>query len=527
MWPFFDELPSYPLVRFAGDSEAEVRRLASDVFRLKDFTVTSGHDGDVFIATERDSQRVVEWHPNAGVIWFADWARLWNPDERPTLPPADKARADGEQFLRDHGLLPTSSPGFCVTICPPHSSGTLRTKPGEGTPSLPLDVHVALPVTVKDAKGKDVPLAGRGTKWSVTYGHEGRLINCLAGRLRLAGNPTFSRVVSLKDIFELLLRVLLKHKKFEVSVVYERLQDAENVDWLMPMYLVHIETESLSRLVRFPASEHSQRLLTGLQTKFARVDTLRLNAEQTVRMVREQGLGRSLGLGAAWSREDKDPYGLKSEETRAFIEEMQQQHWRMCEFDDAAALERHWNAQRDDFVEQADFAHYTGHAGQNGWDLQSPADTTLDPSDVDDRPYGREFVNWIMISACGPLQDPAILPSTDGTAASRWFDAFGGLLGLCGFASQSLGRTDMGTVLARALQDYSVPRAWFRACRECQPLVVDEDLTDGFGIWAATFTADEANEKGVRVFDMRLTDGLGSGRRRERPAHVLGMWTPV
>ena len=507
----------------------EVERLASEVFGIKNFVVTT--DGATHLAQEVGGARLVEWNPAAGTIWMADWSQLWNADVCPNLPGRELARKNGLDFLQAHALLPQPQGDLEIEIRAPIASGTLRNAPAGERPCVPLDVHVAVPVHAK-VKGKKLPLIGRGKKWSVTFGNRGQIINCVAGRLTVTGEPVLSPPLAPPMRLAGSAAVVGLESLLQFPLVYEQFKDVNEQDWLLPMFLGLAESVAGPQLTRFPATELSRQVLEQLRSEQEQKEKPGDGpfAEGiTLAALRRLGLPGPRLLGGAWSLSDGDRYGLRNGESEAFVDAMGRRGWTMRSFDDGAALEDHWNATRGDFVEQADLAHYAGHATTDGWLLNAPAaDKMFNLSDVGDPidpvRFGRQLVNWIAISACGPLQDPVLGSSVKASAISRWQPAFEGLMGLCGFATTSLGRADMGEVFARGLAYHPVTRAWLRACRECQPLI--ESTTgslDGLGVWAATLTPDDED---LRTHDSRVTDGR-SPRQRRRPDRLLGMWTPA
>jgi hypothetical protein len=526
--PLLEPLLCFPLTRPVDlDPVREVERLASQVFGIKNFLVTT--DGAVHLAQEVGGARLVEWNPVAGTIWMADWSQLWNADARPHLPARELACTQGLTFLRSHALLPHSHGDLQIEIGRPIPSGTLRNAPNEHTPSIRLDVHVAVPVSAQ-LKGREVPLNGRGQKWSITFGNRGEIINCVAGRLNVTGEPRESDpLFPPPQLSDTTTRGGLEGG-FESRLVYERFEDVDEQAWLLPMFLTLVDSIAGPQLTRFPATEFSKEVLDRLSER-QRPDKGAVAGSPaegtTLAALRDLGLPESQLLGGTWSVSGRNQNGLRTLESQAFVDEMRGRSWTMQSFDDGAALEDHWNARRGEFVEMADLAHYAGHAGPDGWLLNDPAsDKMFDLSDVDDRSdpvmFGRQCLNWIVISACGPLQDEGIRTAND-SAIGRWQPAFGGLMGLCGFASTSLGHPDMGAVFARGLAYHSVTRAWLRACRECEPLIESLNTLDGLGVWAATVTPEDED---LRTHDARVTDGR-SDRPRGQPGRLMGMWTPA
>src|SRR5262249_33902841 len=139
-----------------------------------------------------------------------------------------------------------------------------------------------------------------------------------------------------------------------------------------------------------------------------------------------------------------------------------------------------WKANNNNWVDAADIVYYKGHASLDSWvlfDPEAPNVTTYlsapeiakaeDPKG--DR-YGNGDLEWLIIAACGPLQDKAVAPA-GGDAFQRWQDIFDGLHQLLGFASVSFSTLDEGKLFVRycCVDEATVINSWFRATKEAQP----------------------------------------------------------
>lgn len=521
-------LACYTMGKLEMDHEAEVRRL-STLFGFGDVEVKT--IGPTFRASEVGTKRIVEWIPSVGVIWMADTEQLWNPRLSPTLLTETEAAARALAFLEDSGLLPQSHGGIEITQGSAMVAGTLRNPVDSEAPTVLLDRHVAIPISV-ELNGTRFPLFGRGSKWSVTFGDNGRIINCVAARLRIASPPREVPAEGLPDQLVDDRGPMRPENPGEYSLVYERLVDAQMQEWLVPMYVGAIDANLGPQLARFPATELSRTVLDSFKREMPVAVPFAgpLGAPavaQTLAEIRAAkvaaGPGRMIGT---WSVDAAVADLLQSEDTKGFADEMRKAGWDVHSFEGTAAREEHWSGKCTDFAEQVDLAHVSSHATPHGWKLSKPDNDMFDVGDPTDSKvkFGGQFANWIVISGCGPLQDIAVTPGTGaGRAISRWQHAFSGLLGLCGFANTSLPSPNMGAVFARALSEYSVPRAWLRACRECQSLMRDPHGVGEFGMWAAALVVDDDD---TVAFEMSTSDSL-KPRERRPPKRLLGMWTPV
>jgi hypothetical protein len=156
---------------------------------------------------------------------------------------------------------------------------------------------------------------------------------------------------------------------------------------------------------------------------------------------------------------------------------------------DANAWESDWRRNDDDWVDAADFVFYTGHADQNGWVLSQPDDGSLIFSETGSAPgspgdlWGRQDLEWMVIAACGPLQDE-LLASGGGDVLSRWDGAFDGLHVLMGYGAVTFDNQDEGRKLVEyARQGQPLIDAWFRTAREIQPSTNGFPAPDGPTVW--------------------------------------------
>ncbi|WP_230844197.1 DUF6345 domain-containing protein [Gloeobacter morelensis] len=138
------------------------------------------------------------------------------------------------------------------------------------------------------------------------------------------------------------------------------------------------------------------------------------------------------------------------------------------------AFESDWNADDDSFVDAADIVFYAGHASPDGWVLNAPGDTFLHFSEVGASPespgdlWGNTDVEWIVIAACGPLQDDSL--NGGGNVFDRWRGVFDGLHSLMGYAAVTYDNTEEGRKFVQyAKGGYPLIDAWFRAAQEVQP----------------------------------------------------------
>ena len=116
---------------------------------------------------------------------------------------------------------------------------------------------------------------------------------------------------------------------------------------------------------------------------------------------------------------------------------------------DANAWESDWRRNDDTWVDAADFVFYTGHASLDGWVLSQPDDGSLTSAEVGTGPgtpgdlWGQQDLEWVVIAACGPLQDDILAPG-GGDVLGRWDGAFDGLHSLMGYGAITFDTTEEG-----------------------------------------------------------------------------------
>ncbi len=117
------------------------------------------------------------------------------------------------------------------------------------------------------------------------------------------------------------------------------------------------------------------------------------------------------------------------------------------------------------FADSVDLTFYTGHANGVGFMFCSAMnDRFLHFSDAH---WGNSNLEWMVVAACGPLQDDA------GAWRLRWSGAFDGLHLLLGYATESFDDTTEGSLFASYLLDDTSPapvrQAWATTAIEIQP----------------------------------------------------------
>jgi hypothetical protein len=185
--------------------------------------------------------------------------------------------------------------------------------------------------------------------------------------------------------------------------------------------------------------------------------------------------------GTSWIGESGGLAGSQAN-AQGFVDEWADAGWHIdFNWGDGNAWESDWRRNDDTWVDNADFVFYTGHADGNGWVLANPDDGSLDFNEVGAAPaargdlWGQSDLEWVIIAACGPLEDD-ILAATGGDALARWDGAFDGMHLLLGYGSVTFDNTEEGLRVSQyAKSGNTLVDAWFRAGKEIQP------STNGYG----------------------------------------------
>lgn len=132
------------------------------------------------------------------------------------------------------------------------------------------------------------------------------------------------------------------------------------------------------------------------------------------------------------------------------------------------------------FADAVDLVFYTGHANGEGFSFCSNVDDTW--LGWQDAKWGNSNLEWLVIAACGPLQDDG------GQWQARWDDAFDGLHLLMGYATISWDNTTEGSTFADGILRYdhlNVRESWAMTAVAVQPSDV---IYATMGVWGPSWT---------------------------------------
>ncbi len=504
-----DKLPIYRLEP-SDTSTARLLDVGKSLFNLKqDFKISETGSSRAL----RDGQYVVEIYPASGGIWAADETRLWQTSQRPELPEETEAIVIAEQLLREKKLLPKLDKPF--RFGRPVVGGTfLALQQNKKRENHRLDVQVVYPVMVGD-----LPVVGGGADFTLTLGHKADIIG-FSGGWRPAKEAFASTVIDRTRADEQFNEITkgMKIESFNARLAYYAAPAFSAQEFLYPVYVysataIFGKQKVPLRQIMLPATEFGPQLkmpkLQRGRKKLARPAHRgkEKKKEQPRRHYSVTALAptRPWEAGTSWIGTSG---GLKGSQANAqgFVDEWAAAGWHIdFNWGDADAWESDWRKNDDEWVDNADFVFYTGHANMNGWVLASPDDgflnfvevgaTAQTPGDL----WGQSDLEWAVIAACGPLQDELISPG-GGDVLDRWDGAFDGMHILMGYGAITGDNTEEGRRLAQyAKSGETLVNAWFRTAKEIQPSTNGEAAPDGPNVyvgamWAGKGAIDPIND---------------------------------
>src|SRR5262245_52691316 len=474
--PLPDPAPeSLPICRLATPQvdEKALQLLAKQAFGIEANVTRVGNDRLRLVA----DNLVVELYTVSGGIWAADRKRLWNPDLSPDLPDANNARTLADDFLKATGLLSRLSPE--VTFVrrqeqPSTQVAFFDVKSGKRTDrKLDIQVNYVAQIKVAGDGGKPLtfPVVGGGGEFNVILGDKGRVIGFSGVWRPIAKIEKEAKLVSREVIHEAARKMLevrgVKVIALESSLAYYSAPASEAQAFLYPVWVVRARVTAAEqplqvRTLYYSATERPPAPPPAKESKrtpSTKPDPCSLVPEASKDQVTQRE------AGASWQR-----VGPAEQNVNGFLDGLRNDGWTInFNWGEADAWESDWNAYNNDWVDAADIVFFTGHASKEAWLLidattgfSDPltADETAPPKDPEGDLWGNNDVEWIIIAACGPLQDE-VVSHGDGSAIQRWKDAFNGLHQLLGYASVSDSTPDEGKLFVRyCLDGETVINSW-------------------------------------------------------------------
>ncbi len=506
------QLPIYRLAP-ANVSTASVIDTAARVFGVRDnYRLTeNGHRIGL-----QSGSLTVEMETASGAVWAADQSQLFNPNLRPTLGSDKEALALAKSLCDERGLLPKLPDG--IRWGHPLVAGTrLSTLTDGKQEDARLDLQVVFPVEVSG-----FPVVGGGGDFTVVFGDKMEPIG-FHGGWRDVIEQFDANVIDPKaaeaDFAKHCETGSLKLESVSSYVAYYAAPGSESQQFLAPVYVVGgyavVGDQRVPlRTALFPATEFGPKVVWP-EPQTPRPSKARppvIKRKEKAKGSTKQGASGPQTLMAGAALTATKPWeagaswigmygGLPGSKKNAqgFIDAWRADGW-IIDFNwgDAAAFESDWRRNDDVWVDNADFVFYTGHANMNGWVLASPDDGSLQFTEVGNAPdapgdlWGQNDLEWVVIAACGPLQDNVISPG-GGSVLARWDGAFDGLHQLLGYGSVTNDNEVEGKLLAQYCREgQTVISAWFRTAKEVQPSTNGYSAPDGPTVWVGAMWASKA-----------------------------------
>jgi hypothetical protein len=495
-------------------------------------------------------RKVLEIDKRSGHIFMGDMEKLWNPRAKPVLPEAAKARQLADVFLRDNGLLPQAQAAGRVRVTFANVTETAGSTDSPGQLNrqiLDRQVNYRTEILVKNAAGADraIPVYGGGGKHKVSIGDQGSVIGYAGGWREIESVAATEEIITSAAAEAEFRKRAGKApvKSIKSRLAYYAAPAFEQQSVLAPVWVISAELQVGDETVRarevviaatkfgphFPAGpaakarsgkeppppgngdeKPQQRGWNNLPRQMLDIFSPAAAYAQNPSECGTSWIGPSQGLGGSPGNK------------QGFVDQCRAAGWTVnFDWGEAAAFESDWRANDDAWVDNADLVFYTGHASQNGWVLNPPADTFLHNNEANVATvdlWGNTDIEWFIIAACGPHQSTHFTTNTT-NAFDRWRGAFDGLHVMLGYGAVTFDNTDEGRrfmELSRA--GWNVVDAWFRTAQEIQPATNGFGAPDGPNIFVTAMYAHNGDHcaRNDHLWGMGSTcnDVVGAGQQR-------------
>lgn len=534
-------LGNLPIFRLVSGSslvdQGKIDALRTEFGLLSQASTTIGN-----VLRYEDGARYLEVSPD-GQYWFADDSALWNPNiPKPKLPAKAIAELAAWELIDRVGMRPASTSdvnvvaglgayGRTTTIVAPLNSAGIA----ERTKCVSLDSYIGICISISVIDPRNGALVearaeGKNTKLGVVFGDKGALIGFNASwrditdieaqvPAQLPTAPAWSGSAKATTIVDA--------KNARLIYRYTELKsDGEDIPCLCPYWLFKVSGIKGDRQfptcdVISPAADFSARVRTATSaTHYAR------KALDTPAPVTTE-----YSVGVSWKTGGNSG---STDEVNGVLKQAAALGWgTKFAWKDEDAWLSDWSSNASTWVDDVDLAYYAGHADWEGWLLTDDTNPTAD-SWLESTAVGGKYdvhhllwskkLKWIIVAACGPLQDQCM--GASGRDVFAWGGAFDGLRLLLGYATDVAGFTGEG---ARALElaGRGVPlaKAWLRAAREQQPFLVIQKTEDApVARWAAALAGET---DAASALDDVVPHSTGKKAGTMRPTRLRAIWTPA
>ncbi len=524
-------LPVFPLAPAEVDADL-LGRLADGLFEAGSVDVEEGNHR----LTARAGSVVIETDRVSGGIWAADQKQLWNADAEPSLPSEREVGRRASGLLAELDLLPAFSEDgfFALTELPIGGTRVAEQTKGERrTRMLDLQARYAVGVRNPDVPGQPdlLPVVGGGGKFALALGDGGRPI-AYRGLWRHAGRPVEADALELSEAQER-LRELTKDVELHDPwgyLAYHSAPFGAEQSMLAPVWVFGGTIRAgrrkmAARMITIPATEHGPFYAEPQPQKHRQrkpgqlvLRSRRGTGDEGVKEAGTSWIGLSGGLGGS------------QQNARGFVDGLAADGWTIrFNWGDGNAWESDWRRNDDTWVDAVDFVFYTGHADKDSWMLASPDDGSLTASEVGAAPaaasgdlWGKQDLEWVIVAACGPLQDE-VISDGGGSVLSRWDGAFDGLHVLMGYGAITFDNEEEGErVVEYARQGTRVIDAWFRTAQEIQPSTNGADPPNGPTVWVGAMWV---RKSGVDPRNDHIWGHGSVSADPTSPTTLICMWT--
>ena len=502
-------LPIYPLRTHVSSLE-RLDQLGREMFGISDYAL--GHvEGRRVL---RSQSTVLEMAEDTGGLWAADYAELWNPESTPQLPDPGAAEEMAARLIRQYRLFPDTDHDRLILVDKARVAASYVVTKANGSDrreEREIDRRVTYDIRLlvehpESAAIVQVPIISGEGKLALTLGDRGRVIGYQDAWPGLDA-PAIQATVIPREIADRTFRALtsaLEVTAFEADLAYKRVV-SRGRQYLSPVWAYRAKArikdrEMPLRVITLPATEFGP-FPQPAEPQHKRVKRIRLWSALTSR----RGLFavNPFEAGASWIGE-VGGLGGSAKNAQGFVDGLQNAGWNInFNWGDCNAWETDWHENDDSWVDAADFVFYTGHADGNGWMLMNPGDCRADSLDhpkVGAGPqalgdlWGRQDLEWVVVAACGPLEDEILSPG-GGDVLARWDGAFDGLHILMGYGAVTFDNEDEGKrIIKYAREGQTLINAWFRTAQEIQPSTNGWEAPFGPTVWVGAMWATKSGQ---------------------------------